>query len=241
MAKNGIKIIKAESPGQGFEICRSLLYESVTKKTVLFLSGGSTPKGLYELLAKEKKLKPGAAAIVDERYFPISNIKNQRQDLEGSNEKMIRDAGLIGHIENSARFYPVLKDKSLEQTVKDYDETVRFLLSHFPKSIGILGIGPDGHTAGLPPGISNFKFSIFNGTDLVAGIDNFPGEFKRRITLTFSGLSKLDEIIVLAFGEKKKEALEQMLRGGSEKDIPARFYLRPEIATKTVLITDQKL
>jgi 6-phosphogluconolactonase/glucosamine-6-phosphate isomerase/deaminase len=49
---------------------------------VLFLSGGSTPKTLYEILAKEQKLKAGAVALIDERFIQNqeSRIKNYECD-----------------------------------------------------------------------------------------------------------------------------------------------------------------
>ena len=256
MQKDGIKILRVKNPEKGFEICKNLLYENASKNSVFFLSGGSTPKTLYELLAKEKKLSIGAAALVDERYIPNSKLKSparlasesvagrqksKAEEIpEGTNEKMIRDTGLVQYIENTARFYPILEEKGIEETAKDYDETVRFLFSHFPKSVGILGIGADGHTAGLRPGINNSEFIIHN-SELVTHFEDFPGDFKKRITLTFPGLSKLDKIIILAFGREKKKALRLMFNGDNISEIPARFFKTRDIAEKTTLITDLSL
>ncbi len=236
MYKGGIRIVKVKNPQEGFEVCKNLLYENVSKTSVLFLSGGSTPKSLYEILAKEQRLSIGAVAMVDERYG--GKLHND------SNEKMIRATGLISYIENHVRFYPILENKSSEETARDYDDTVRYLFGYFRKSIGILGIGADGHTAGLPAGNKNQQ-SIINNQELVTSFDDFPGEFKKRITLTFLGLSKLDLIIVLAFGKEKKKALKLMFThsagSGQEEigEIPARFLLEKGIAEKTILITDQ--
>lgn len=59
--------------------------------------------------------------------------------------------------------------------------------------------------------------------------------------MNYKGLAMLDLLIVLVFGDDKKEALENMMRDGSEREIPARFFKRPEIAQKTVVITDQNI
>lgn len=259
MQKDGIKILQVKNPEKGFEVCKNLLYENASKNSVFFLSGGSTPKTLYELLAKEKKLSIGAAALVDERYVSKSKIKNPARLAsesvagrhksvigsvsEGTNEKMIKDTGLVQYIENTARFYPVLEDKDMDETAKDYDETVRFLFSHFPKSVGILGIGADGHTAGIPARTQNSKLKSqkLEGTELVTSIEDFPGDFKKRITLTFLGLSKLDKIIILAFGREKKKALRLMFNGDNIGEIPARFFKTRDNAGKTTLITDLSL
>lgn len=233
MYKDGIRIVRVKNPQEGIDECKLLLYQKASKNSVLFLSGGSTPKPLYEDLVKKQKLNIGAVALVDERFG--------KKLHENSNEKMIRDTGLVSYTEKHARFYPILENKNIDETAKDYDETVRFLFNYFRKSIGILGIGIDGHTAGLPSGMTNDQFSISNKTELVTSFDNFPGKHKERISLTFLGLSKLDLIIILVFGKEKKKALREMFKQDSMEEIPARFFLRKEIAEKTILITDQEL
>ncbi|HUD09281.1 MAG TPA: 6-phosphogluconolactonase [Patescibacteria group bacterium] len=227
-----MKIIKVKNPEEGIEVCKKLLYEIVSKKSVLFLSGGSTPKVLYQKLAEEKKLKAGAVALVDERFGEKLH--------ENSNEKMIQDTGLIQNLsEQNTRFYPILRDKDIGETAKDYDETVRYLFNYFPKSVGILGVGVDGHTAGLPAGMTNDQYQMSNKTDLVTSFDDFPAAQKERITLTFLGLSKLDQIIVLVFGKDKKKALRLMFKSGSIAEIPSRTLSTKEISDKVTLITDQ--
>jgi len=233
MAEVAIHIIKVKNSEEGLKVCKNLLYENVSKTSVLFLSGGLTPKLLYEELSKEQKLSVGAVALVDERYGEKLH--------KNSNEKMIRNTGLISYIENHARFYPVLENKDIEDSAKDYDETVRFLFNYFQKSIGILGIGTDGHTAGIPARTQNSKVKSQNETDLITSFNDFPGEFKERITLTFLGISKLDLIIVLVFGKEKKKALTKIFKRGSIEEIPARFLFQKEIAKKTILITNLQL
>jgi len=229
-----MKIIKVKNLEEGFEVCKNLLYETISKNSVLFLSGGSTPKSLYQILAKEKKLKAGAMALVDERYGEKLH--------ENSNESMIRDTGLVQYLsKQSIRFYPILENKSLEQTAKDYDKTTRYLFNYFPKNVGILGIGTDGHTAGIPA-IEEIAKNILNDKSLLVNFyDDKKSFYKKRITLTFLGLSKLDQIIVLVFGKDKKKALELLFKIGSITEIPARFLTQKEITRKVILITDQAI
>lgn len=227
-----MKIIKVKNSGEGFKTCKSLLYEKVSSNTVLFLSGGSTPKSLYESLSKEKRLQIGAVGMIDERYGERLH--------EDSNEKMIRDTGLIERIEERARFYPILENKDIEETARDYDETLRFLFNYFPKSVGILGVGIDGHTAGIPA-IPEISQKILDDKSSLACFYEDRGVYKKRITQTFLALSRLDLLIVLVFGKEKKESLGLMFKKGSEANIPARFFLQKEITDKVVLITDQKL
>jgi 6-phosphogluconolactonase/glucosamine-6-phosphate isomerase/deaminase len=233
-----MKIIKVKNTQEGFEICKKLLYETVSKNSVLFLSGGSTPKTLYQILAKEKTLKVGAVALIDERFGAKLH--------ENSNEKMIHDTGLVKYLdENKIRFYPILQGKSMEETARDYDEALRYLFNYFPKSIGILGVGVDGHTAGIPA-IEKISKKILNDkSSLVSFYDDKESFYKQRITLTFLALSRLDEIIILVFGKDKKKALQLMFTysasSGQESiaQIPSRFLATKEINDKITLITDQ--
>lgn len=212
---------------------KELLYKLSSSKTLLFLSGGSTPKDLYINLAKEKKLKIATVALVDERF----GLKMH----ENSNEKMIEETGLFDYLKSSKiQIHKILKGSDINQTTKDYEKTVSGLFKTYKNKIAILGIGQDGHTAGLPAVVKNQKSRI-NNQELVTDVDDFPGEFSKRITLTFKALEQMDKIIVLVFGKEKKNALKQMFKKGLIEEIPARFFLKDGIAEKTILITDQKV
>lgn len=231
-----LRVLKVPNAKKGVLFAKNLLYKLCDRQTVLFLSGGTTPKALYETLAREKKLNVGAAALVDERYAASPKLKNQI-----SNGYMIRRTGLAGYVEKQGRFYPVLqKGLSIKDTALQYDRTVGFLLGGFKKSVGILGIGADGHTAGLPAGAYNSKL-IIQSSELVTSIDNFPGEYRERVTLTFPGLSKLDRIIILVFGKEKKKALDLMFGGDDIYEVPARFFKTFGMAERAILITDLNL
>lgn len=236
---SGVSICKVSTMYEGFKIARELLYTIVDKTTVLYLSGGRTPKGLYENLSNDRKLLPGAVALVDERYgIRFHNM---------SNEKMIRDSGLLPYLsERGVPFYPILQNShpSLKETADNYDMTLRYLFAGFPKSVAIIGIGSDGHTAGIAPDRENFHNPMFDGDQknlFVSSYADLEGPFKERVSMTFLGLSMIDVFFILAFGEEKKEAIQNMFQDGSEEAIPARFFRRPEIAQRTLFITDQKV
>lgn len=204
------------------------------KDTVLFLSGGSTPKNLYEALAKNKKLKLGAVALVDERFG-----KKMHQN---SNEKMIKETGFFDHLkEKKIPVFKILQNKSLSQTSEDYQKRVSKLLLTYKNKAAILGVGVDGHIAGLPVGTQNLKLKRQKKNDLVNSFSNFSGEFPKRITLTFNALSKFNNLIVLVFGQEKQKALNQMFKKGKTEKIPARFLIKKEIIGRVILITDQKI
>lgn len=229
--KDNILIFESPSVQKANECVEEILEKYSDFKTSLFLSGGSTPKKLYELLAKNKKVKAGVVGQVDERFGKRRHKK--------SNELMIEGTGLIKYFEDlNIRFYSILeREQELEQSSKDYDEALRFIFKYMPKSVGILGIGEDGHTAGIPAIPEIAKKMIEDQSGLV---DFYEAEkYGPRITMNFHGLSMFDLTIVLVLGTEKRKALINMFKEGAVEECPARFYLKPEIASKTILITDQ--
>ncbi len=243
--KDGILVIEAPTTQKANAVASEILQKYCDLKTALFLSGGKTPKKLYEEIAKEKNLKVGAALMVDERF----GEKLHRH----SNELMIKNTGIIKYFEDqNIRFYPILAEEtSIENATSQYDESLRYVLKYFPKSVGILGIGTDSHTAGIPAIPTVAKRILEDQSSLVTYYDD-EGEYGQRITMTFLALTQLDLIILLVLGQEKRKALKLMFsdarlpapdrRDGGQgpiEEVPARFYLRPEIAGKTILITDQ--
>jgi 6-phosphogluconolactonase/glucosamine-6-phosphate isomerase/deaminase len=229
--KDGILVIEAPTVQKASESIVEILGKYSDSKTALFLSGGTTPKKLYEHFAVQKNLKVGAVGMIDERFG--------EKDHKNSNEFMIKNTGLLKYFdEQNVRFYPILqKDESLENTALQHDEALRFVFKYFPKSVGILGIGVDGHTAGIPANPGIVRQMVEDQSSLVSYYE-LEG-YGKRITLNFNAIGVMDLIIILVLGQEKREALKMMFAESSVEDIPAKFYLKPEIAAKTILITDQ--
>lgn len=234
--KDGIWIATVKSPEQGIEAAKTVLSALVDPQTVLFLSGGTTPKPLYEQLAKDTALQPGAVAEVDERYGERGHSM--------SNQLMIEQTGLQAYLAQQGIAYSsILQDGlTLEQTADAYNKVVEDLLLRYRRSIAVLGIGDDGHTLGIAPNRPDFTNPIFNQQDrLVSAFDDATGSFGKRVTTTFKALEQMTLLMPLVFGEKKQDAIKKMFTKGSLQEIPARFYLEPSIASKTLFITDQKV
>lgn len=245
----GIAVTKVSTEQDGVVLALLLLQQVLDKQTVLYLSGGRTPKQLYAALAQNEQLHPGAFAMVDERYGEPMH--------ENSNEKMLRDTGLFRYFQmRNIPFYPILSGVTRIETADQYDQAVRSLQAQYQKHVAILGIGMDGHTAGIPAISANSELQMANGERLpdwfvdlqersknrmVIDYDDQGGFYKERITMTFQGLMMMDLFIVLVFGKDKKMALELLFEDGSEDEIPSRFFKRPEIAARTLLITDQMI
>ena len=253
--------VNVDKISQAIEKGRELLLATSSPQTVFYLSGGSTPKPLYEVLSQEKLFHPGAVGMIDERYGPKWHEK--------SNELMMKKSGLLDYLKGEdIPFHPILherhsgeqsepridpgqssstssehsQDDGLIRSAEEYNQVMKSLHAHYSRHVALLGMGADGHIAGLVAQSAKLKVQnakLFNSANMVIGYtDEKMGE---RITQTFHSLSMMDEIFVLVLGEEKKKALENMKEDGTEEEIPARFLMRDTISPKVTIITDQIL
>jgi 6-phosphogluconolactonase len=185
-------------------------------KFTVALSGGSTPRTLYSLLATKPNISWEKICIFwgDERHVA--------PDQPESNYRMANEA-LLSKVpvrpENIFRIHAEEKDAAAaalqyEQTLKDF-----FHLSpgEFPRfDLIFLGVGPDGHTASLFPGTS----ALAETRRLV--VSNWVAKFNTdRITFTFPVLNAAARVIFLLSGADKAATLQEVLENKSA-DLPSQ-------------------
>ena len=165
---------------------------SAGKKVVWLVSGGSNIDISVAIMANI----PGplqsllTVMFIDERYGPVGHA-------DSNFEQLIRR----GFEPEAATLIPLLQaGLSLEATALAYGEVLQLELTESNVVIAQLGIGGDGHTAGILPQSQAAK----DGTDLVTSYNT--DQFDR-ITLTFTGLRSVTAAYVLAYGGSKKDAL----------------------------------
>ncbi len=185
-------------------------------KATLVLSGGSTPKPLYEALAKADL--PWEKIYIfwgDERYVP--------HDHERSNVRMTRETWL-SHVPIPAEnIFPMPTSANNPATdAAKYEETLKqfFQLSDgdFPAFDFVLqGMGDDGHTASLFPHTDALSI-----TDRLITVGNHNGE--PRITFTASLINRGKKVIFLVAGENKQQALSQVFSSKADpKEYPSKL------------------
>jgi 6-phosphogluconolactonase len=146
-----------------------------------------------------------SVCLIDERFGPVGHAD--------SNWQQLLDAGFDT---TGLQAYPILADSTdVGQTAARYDATLTQLLQPDAYSIGLFGIGSDGHTAGLLP-----HSAPLSADELVG---RYQGPDYERVTITPRLIKRLNEIVVYACGDAKGHALEQMQQDGSASDIPARL------------------
>ena len=168
----------------------------------LALSGGSTARACYELLAvADVEWSKVGVFFGDERWVPVDDPE--------SNEGMARRAFLDqvtprrGHSMRHA-------GDTIDEAADAYD---RLLRDHGPLDFVHLGLGPDGHTASLFPGSPALeereRLVVATGDDLHP---------HPRLTLTFPALAQSRLVVFTVAGEGKRDAL---LRVKAGDDLPA--------------------
>ncbi len=183
------------------------------------LSGGSTPKRLYQLLATLPfPWERTHWFWGDERFVP--------PDDPASNYRMTREA-LLSHVRVPAdHIHPVpTVGLTPHDAATRYESTLRAILA--PErplfDVVLLGLGTDGHTASLFPG----KPMLEERDRWVGATDDPQGA--PRITLTYPALESSRETLFLVAGADKKERLREVLAG--DRRLPAA-RLQPQGALR---------
>ena len=173
----------------------------------IVLSGGSTPRTLYRLLASQFRAQiPWANVHVfwgDERYVPPDDSR--------SNYRMATET-LLDHVPcPPANIHPMPTHfPSADVAARDYERTLRnYFVDEWPHfDLVLLGIGDDGHTASLSPG----SLALAERTRWVVAAQA-PVEPQVRLTLTLPVLTRAAAVYVLVAGATKAEALRHVLEG----------------------------
>jgi 6-phosphogluconolactonase len=192
------------------------------------LSGGSTPKALYALLAAEtgspfRARVPWEATHVfwgDERHVP--------PDHPDSNYRMAHEAMLSRAPVPAQNVHRIqAENPDAGRAAAEYAENLRQFFrpapGQFPRfDLILLGMGPDGHTASLFPGTE----AVREQNALVAApwVEKLRSH---RITLTPPVLNGATCVVFLVSGAEKADALQQVLEGDYQPDrLPAQI-IRP--------------
>lgn len=178
---------------------------------LIALSGGSTPAGLFKLLAQSpyREQMPWANSIVfwsDERLVPPGD--------DGSNYKQAHDL-LLRHVPiPSDQIVRAKGEQSPEAAVADYQAALQqYATDNRPEprfDLILLGMGSDGHTASLFPGpISQAE----EAQPIIAVTADYDGRPAHRISMTPRLINQARHIFFLVAGASKAAALTAVLQG----------------------------
>ncbi len=171
------------------------------------LSGGSTPRNLYTLLAGEY----ATAVPWDKTYFFLGDERHVPPDHPDSNYRMVNEAMFSKVPVPPGNVFRIHAEKDADVAAREYEETLRSFfklqLNLMPRfDLVLLGVGPDGHTASLFPGTE----ALSETKRLV--VANWVEKFKTyRITFTFPVLNHAAYVMFLASGADKAGILHEVL------------------------------
>ena len=181
------------------------------KPFTVAVSGGSTPKLLFELLASpgfQGRVRWSNLQLfqVDERCVPPDDAQ--------SNYRMIRRALLEAVPLPEENFHRMEAERlDREHASREYAEELARVLRPAPGELPrfdliFLGMGPDGHTASLFPGSPALEErTAWVATNFAAHLNS------HRLTLTLPVLNAAAHVIFLVAGADKAETLRQVLEG----------------------------
>lgn len=174
-----------------------------------FLSGGSNVK----LEAKTLQLLQNSSAdlskltilLVDERFGLVGH--------DDSNWYKLQNAGFMIKGPHYIQAY-MRSDITLKEAVTRYEEIIARLVSDGSYLFAQLGLGIDGHTAGILPGSPAAVSDRY-----VCGYESEPYQ---RLTTTFKLLQKCHEVMVVAYGKDKWPQLKALSQTIDKKQQPVQ-------------------
>jgi 6-phosphogluconolactonase len=206
------------------EICTQHIEAAVQAAGVcaFVLSGGSTPEGLYRLLASETA--PFRARMPwdrvhffwgDERYAPPTH--------EQSNYRMAHDAMLSRAPVRAEHVHRIPTDPpNPDIAARDYEALVRRVCRVTPGQwprfdVVLLGLGADGHIASLFPGSEALDERQRLARAVWTEASQVP-----RVTLTLPVFNNAAVVLFLVSGSEKADVLQQIFQAKAPTPLPAQ-------------------
>ncbi len=216
----------------GADIVRAAAQEAVRRRGrfTIALSGGNTPRALYALLAAPPfggEIDWAATQVFwsDERCVP--------PDHPDSNYRMAREALLDRVPLPAANVHRLRGELPVpQQAAQEYrtELQVVFGKTALPRfDLLLLGLGEEGHTASLFPGVP-----VPADPNITVAAVFVPKVNTWRLTMTLPVLNAAAQVVFLVAGEAKQAALRALIQGPRSLDLPAQ-RVRPTDGVLTVL------
>lgn len=186
------------------------------------LAGGSSPKRVYELLASPDFREQGDWTNIyfffgDERHVPAEDAQNNGLMVDNALLKPLHIAD--DHI------FRINTSLTPKESAREYNQTIK---THFSQGqvcfdLILLGLGDNAHTASL------FPFTeVLNEREAGVRAVYLEEDHTYRITMTAPLINQAKNIAYLAYGEKKAEAVEQVINGAYNPEMYPAQLINPK-------------
>lgn len=161
------------------------------------LAGGATPEQAYRLLAQRPMdWLRWHLYLGDERVLPAGDPQR--------NSTMVEQVWLQRLAGPQPHWYPIATEQGMQSAVNGYIHTLAAVELF---DLVLLGMGEDGHTASLFPGVE------LSTNSTVQRVENAPKPPAARVSLTLPRLCATRELLVVVTGVGKRAAMQQWIAG----------------------------
>ena len=196
-------------------------------KASLVVSGGTSPARCFVELSNSEIDWPRVHVVLsDERWVA--------PDHEDSNEKLVRESLVTRQAGGAALLRIYKANTTIDARCRELND--EFVRLPFPFACALLGMGEDGHFASLFPDAENLEQGLeVDSPELYIPVQTAASPHSR-VSLTLAALSRSDEILLLIFGNAKREIYEAAKVGADEypvsrllkqKRAPVHVYWAP--------------
>jgi len=166
------------------------------------LSGGSTPKAIFEALSKA----PYSSAIDWAKVLLFwSDERSVAPTNPASNFHMAVDAGFKNLAIPAEHFFRMEAEDNIEENARNYEMKIKGVLGSRPFDLIMLGMGEDGHTASLFPGTKALEEK-----ERCVVANHIPQKDTWRMTLTYPLINKAKNIVLYVIGKSKREMVTKV-------------------------------
>lgn len=181
----------------------------------LVLAGGGTPLECYRMLAQRSlDWEQWKIFYGDERCLPLHDPDR--------NHQLVAATGLT---EMVGQHFIIPAELGAEPGAASYQALI---VDQMPFDMVLLGMGEDGHTASLFPGLD---WDSADAKQLVIAVNGAPKPPPQRISLSKPALQNCRHMLVMITGDSKREALHRWRQG---EDLPVAEVSNIEQATVIV-------
>lgn len=220
---------KAEASQKAFD----LIKESLANGAEVFgLATGSTPETLYELISDSDLDFSQAISINLDEYYGLAG------DHEQSYRYFMQE-NLFNAKPFKESYLPDGTNTNAAEETAQYDQ----ILENHPIDLQILGIGTNGHIGFNEPGaafdcqtqlVDLTQETIDANKRFFDSADEVP---KQAYSMGIGSIMNAKQIILMAFGENKAQAIYDMVHGPVTPDLPASIL--QEHDNVTVLVDEE--
>jgi len=188
------RFIKISSPEPAVKYLADTIKDHLKAgEHVLWLVSGGSAIAVEAAVAKalaDEPLEHLTVTLTDERPGPVGHPDSNWHQLAQAGFKL-----------PGAKLVPVLTGAGTDVDAGAFSDVLAHELSAAGYHIGLFGIGPDGHTAGIPAKYPapSYEPAMFYQI----------GDFER-ISMTAASIERLDEVVAYVMGDNKHNQLDRL-------------------------------